>query len=330
MTKKIEAIKFDGAVAVTGAAGFLGGVIVRMLAAAGVRVHAIARNPIADAAGVTCHGWDPTRDTGPPALGLEVDAVIDCAAALPSRVTDPVTLRQINARLVDGALDLARRTGGRLIFMSSQSVYGRPTGDRIDADTPLAPIIPYGDAKREAEAAVTDAVIEGRLTGAALLRLPAVVGPGAHDNFPAGTAGKLQRGEPVTVFNPDSPYNAVVAVEDLARFAAHLAGTVQGLAVVSPASDPPTTVRAAVEAIAAGLGCAASLRFEEASYGSPIIDPDPAFALGLAARSSESVLFGFGQSLTDSHTGAERACPEAGKISMLADKELRQSARKRP
>ena len=321
MTKKIEAAQFEGGVAVTGAAGFLGGVIVRLLAASGVRVHSIARHPVPAAAGVTSHGWDPTRDTGAPVPGLEVDAVIDCAAALPSRVADPVALKQINARLVGGALDLAGRRGGRLIFMSSQSVYGRPTGDRIGTDTPLAPIIPYGEAKRDAEAAVTEAVAAGRLAGAAVLRLPAVVGPGAHDTFPAGTAGKLQRGEPVTVFNPDSPYNAVVAVEDLAHFAAHLAGTVEGLAVASPASDPPTTVRAAVEAIAAGLGCAASLNFEEAPYGSPLIDSGPAFALGLAARSSESVLFGFGQSLSDSQARANKACPGAGKTSMLANKE---------
>ncbi len=300
MTKKIEAAGFAGAVAVTGAAGFLGGVIARLLAASGVRVHGIVRNPIPDANGVTFHAWDPTRDAGPPAPGLEVDAVIDCAAALPARVTDAEAMRRINAALVGGALDLARRRGGRLIYMSSQSVYGRPMGPRIDADTPLAPVIPYGEAKRDAEAAVAAEVAAGRLAGAAVLRLPAVVGAGAHDNFPAGTAGKLQRGETVTVFNPDGPYNAVVDAEDLAELAIRLAAAQEGLVVASPASDPPTTVRSAVEAIAAGLGCAASLSFETAPHGSPLIDPGPAFALGLTPRSTENVLFRFGRALAGS------------------------------
>lgn len=310
MTKKIEP-----SVAVTGAAGFLGSVIVRVLAASGVRVHAIARTSLPPVSGVTSHGWDPTFDSGPPVPGLEVDAVIDCAAALPSRVSDPAELERINTLLVEGAIDLATRRGGTLVYMSSQSVYGRPDGDRIDAATPLAPNNPYGAAKRNGETAVAAAVADGRLSGAVALRLPAVVGPGAHDNFPAGTAAKLQRGEPVTVFNADGPYNAVVDAEDLARFAHHLARTVTGFAAVSPASDPPTTVRAAVEAIAAGLGCVPSLRFEATPHGSPLIDPGPAVALGLASQSSAGVLFRYGQAL------ANKACRGATKTPMLAGKE---------
>ena len=315
MTKQIEAADFEGAVAVTGAAGFLGSLIVRILAASGVRVHALARGPLPAMAGVTAHAWDPTRNAGPPAPGLAVDAVIDCAAALPSRVSDPAELTRINALLVDGAIDLAARRRGRLVSMSSQSVYGRPAVERIDADTPLAPSNAYGAAKRDAETAVAAAVTEDRLAGAAVLRLPAVVGPGAHDNFPAGAAAKFQRGEPVTVFNPDSPYNAVIDAEDLARFALHLAQSVTGFIAVSPVSDPPTTVRAAVEAIAAGLGCVPSLRFEAAPHGSPLIDPGPALAHGLVTHSSAGVLFRYGQTL------ANKACRGAAKTPMLAGKE---------
>ena len=297
MTKKIDAPKLEGSIAVTGAAGFLGGVIVRMLAASGARVHAIGRTPPAARSDVTSHGWDPTRDTGPPAPGLEVDAVIDCAAALPARVTDPAENKRINALLVEGAIDLAARTGGRLIYMSSQSVYGRPSGDWIDATTPLAPVIPYGEAKRDAEAAVAAAVADGRLVGAAALRLPAVVGPGAHDNFPAGTAAKLMRGEPVTVFNPQSAYNAVVESKDLAAFAIRLARTVRGFTAVSPAPSEPTSIHAAVEAIATGLGRTATIRTEAAPHTSPLIDPMPALALGLQARPAAEILLRYGKAL---------------------------------
>ncbi|WPZ36174.1 NAD-dependent epimerase/dehydratase family protein [Thalassobaculum sp. OXR-137] len=299
MTKKIERSPTDGAIAVTGAAGFVGGVVLRMLAASGIPVHGIARTPLAAATGVTAHGWDPLRDAGPPAPGIQVDAVIDCAAALPSRVDDPAELKRINALLVEGAIDLAARRRGRLVYMSSQSVYGRPGGARIDTDTPLAPVAPYGEAKRDAEAAIARAVAQGRLVGAAVLRLPAVVGPGAHDNFPAAAAATLIRAKTVTVFNPDAPYNAVVDAADLARFAIRLACVAAGFVAVSPATGPATTIRDGVQAIATGLGRTADLRVVPAPYTAPVLDPGPAIALGLAARPAWDVLFRYGESLSD-------------------------------
>lgn len=321
--------KFEPTVAVTGAAGFLGGVIVRTLVASGVRVHRIARSSRTAVPGTVRHGWDPDRDAGPPAQGLQVDAVIDCAAALPSRVENPDALKSTNARLVQGAIDLAARKGGRLIYMSSQAVYGRPHCALIDADTPLAPATPYGESKQAAERAVAAAVDDERLAGAAVLRLPAVVGCGAHDNFPAAAAATLLRGEPVTVFNPQSPYNAVVDAETLAVFAALLAKTIDGFVAVSPATHPPITVVAAVEAIAAGLGCKPSLRFREAPHGAPIIDPGPAIALGMAPQSPASVLCRFGKMLaSEVHCGPERRTERTASSRLTGDAQ-RQSARKR-
>lgn len=289
-------------VAVTGAGGFLGAVVARHLAAAGATVHAFARRAprLGDAVDgpIAGHAWDPTRDDGPPAPGLVVDAVIDCAALLPSRESDEDTLSRVNRQLVEGALALAERSGGgkgRVVYMSSQSVYGRPDTAAIDANTSPAPDTAYGRAKLAGERMLAEAVATGRIAGAAALRLPAVVGPGAHDNFPATVAARLLRGETVTLFNPQGLYNAVVTAKSVAAFSARLALRIDGFHAVSPASSPPVTLTRAAEAIAAGLGRPLVAEVRPAPHASPTIDPAAAVALGFRSERPEDLLRAFGR-----------------------------------
>jgi UDP-glucose 4-epimerase len=282
-------------VAVTGTGGFLGAVIARHLAARGAGVHAFARSAPALGPGVTGHAWDPTRTADRPAPGLVVDAVVDCAALLPSREADGGTLRQVNAALAAGALELAARGRGRLVYMSSQSVYGRPDIAVIDASTPPAPDNAYGEAKLAAEQALAAAVGDGRLAGGIALRLPAVVGAGAHGNFPALVAARVRAGETVTLFNPEGLYNAVVSAGSVAAFAARLAMAAHGFHAVSLASQPPIPVRAAAEAIAEGMDMPLSARVEAAPHRSPTIDPSAALSLGFAPERPDDVLRAFGR-----------------------------------
>lgn len=282
-------------IAVTGAGGFLGAAVARHLAAAGATVHAFGRHPPDAGSGATAHAWDPTRDAGPPAPGLAVDAVIDCAALLPSREDDGDTLKRVNRQLAEGALDLAARSGGRVVYMSSQSVYGRPDVAEIDADTPPAPDTAYGEAKLAGERLLAGAVAAGRIRGAVALRLPAVVGPGAHDNFPATVAGRLLRRETVTLFNPDGLYNVVVGAASVAAFAGRLTSEVTGFHAVSLASAPAIPLRAAAEAIAAGLGRPLVAEVRAAPHASPTIDPSAAEALGFETERPEAVLRAFGK-----------------------------------
>lgn len=295
-TTATTARKAPATIAVTGAGGFLGGVIARHLARSGHTVHAFARTPPDLGAGIVAHAWDPTRDTAVPAPGLAVDAVIDCASVLPQREPDGEILMEVNRRLCAGALDLAARRRGRAVYMSSQSVYGRPAVAVIDAGTPPRPEIPYGEAKLAGEGMLAAAVADGRIAGAAALRLPAVVGRGAHGNFPATAASRILRGETVTLFNPDGLYNAAVGAASVAVFAEHLALGVGGFHAVSLASLPPISVRAAVRAIAEGLGMPLGAEERAAPHGSPTIDPAAAVALGFRPERPDDVLREFGRS----------------------------------
>lgn len=284
---------FVRTVAVTGAGGFLGRRIAAALAAAGLQVTALGRTlPDGFDDGVTPLAWD---GRAPAPAGLAVDAVVDCAAAIPARIGDPDLLVATNIALARGAIELAARTVAPLVYMSSQSVIGRPAVAVIDDSTPPDPDTPYGQSKHAAERLVATAVSEGRIAGAAALRLPAVIGPGCHDNFPAAVLARLTAGDPVPVFNPDGPYNAVVHADTVAGFVQRLlADRPAGFRVLVLAARTPIPVRAAVEAVAAGLGVECRLEFRRAGHPSPTIDPSGAATLGFIADDTRDVLVRFG------------------------------------
>lgn len=281
-------------VAITGAGGFLGRHIAAALAAAGLSVTAIGRTaPGGIGHPIRVATWDGRQ---PAPASWRFDAVVDCAAALPSRTADPETLLAVNAALARGAVELAARTAAPLVYMSSQSAIGRPRVATIDDLTPPNPDTPYGRSKLAAEEMLAAAVAKGRLPAALALRLPAVVGPGCHDNFPASVAVHLAAGRPVPVFNPDGPYNAVVHADSVAALVRHLLlNPPQGFHATSLASRSAIPLRAAVAAIAAGFGVRCVLDIRPSSHSSPTIDPGGAEALGFIADDTKAVLERFGR-----------------------------------
>lgn len=283
----------ERAVAVTGAGGFLGGFIVRALADMGHEIVALGRKePGFNESRVSSRAWDG-RTEAP--NDIQADIVVDCAAAIPARVPDPDLLVATNVALTRGAIGLAARSHGRVIFMSSQSAIGRADAPVIDDSTRCRPETPYGHAKLRAEHMLAEAVATGALDGAVALRLPAVVGMGSHDNFPSTVATRLMAGKAVTLFNPDGPYNAVVHADSVARFVDRLiAHPPKGFHAVSIASRPPIPVAEAVHAIADGLRMTYECQTEPAPHPSPTIDPSGAVALGYKPEAVDVVLRRYG------------------------------------
>jgi len=278
---------------ITGAGGFLGARIAAGLAVAGRRVAAFGRMPPPGLdRRVRAAAWDGRQ---PAPAGLRVDSVIDCAAALPSRLADPDLLIATNVALIRNAVDLAARCAAPLIYMSSQSAIGRPAVAVIDDATPPDPDTPYGHSKLAAERMIAAAVADRSLPWAVALRLPAAIGPGCHGNFPATVASRLAAGETITVFNPDGAYNAVVHADTVAGFVRHLlVARPSGFHAISLAARSPIPVRDAVEAIAAGFGAQCRLDFRPASHASPVIDPSGAAALGFVPDDTRDVLTRYG------------------------------------
>lgn len=140
-----------GRLVVTGAAGMLGGHLVRRLLDEGHRVHGIDLQPALAPHPRLHHSQGDIRDTA--LLGRAfagADAVVHCAAALPSYPAD-----MIRSIIVDGTgsvLSAAKRAGvSRVVHISSTAVYGLPHTVPTTEDHPREPVDPYTHAKADAE-----------------------------------------------------------------------------------------------------------------------------------------------------------------------------------
>jgi nucleoside-diphosphate-sugar epimerase len=225
---------------ISGAGGFVGGHVAVALAVAGHEVVALVHRSRpavldrserihvarADLAGVE------TLPTGP------FNALIHCAAAIPSAVADEAELTRINVegsrRLFDHAINAGADV---VVFCSSMAVYGRIDADWVDRDTPINEPGAYGRSKLTSERTLAELCGARSDLRALSIRLPGVVGAGSHDNFLSDTMRRLAAGETVSVRNPDAPFNNVVHIDDLAVFAGALLETL-------PAGHRSTTIAA--------------------------------------------------------------------------------------
>lgn len=220
-----------GAVAVTGATGFVGGALVDFLAAAGVPVVALSRTPPAGPGNNLGVEWRKMPPLGPTSdyRGLfdGVGCVIHCAArvhVMSDPAADPLTeFRRVNR---DGTLALAEAAASagveRFVFVSSIKVNGERTvpGAPFGPEDLPRPVDPYGISKWEAETGLQ--AIAGR-TGMelAVIRPVLVYGPGVRANF-AAIARLAASGMPLPLGAADNRRSLVFVgnlVDLLARMA---------------------------------------------------------------------------------------------------------------
>lgn len=253
----------DVHVLVTGARGFVGGCLATALARHGFSVTATHRHGAPVTSGDAPLRWVRTDLTKPQGLPERIDAVVHAAALLGDPDTPVSALIDANVTATQAVLAAARAAGARrFIHLSSTSVYGRIAAGTIDEATLTVDPDPYGLTKLLAEKLLCDAAPD--LDGMAL-RLPGVIGPGAHRNFLAVTLGRLSRDEAVAATNPDAPFNNAVHVCDLAAFVIRL--LIQGWSgfdTLVLGARGMTTIRGAIERMAAACDSRSSLTFHPA------------------------------------------------------------------
>lgn len=174
---------------VTGASGFIGQHVVRVLAERGYSVRAAARHPIVfdspRVEGVAV--GDMSRSFAAEFLVRGVDAIVH-AAGLSHARTDlpPDAYTAIN---VDATRQLARAARSarvkRFVLMSSiRAQVGVTHSGVVTEATPAAPTDAYGRSKQAAEV-ITAKTLEGSATHWTVLRPVLVYGPGVKGNMAA-------------------------------------------------------------------------------------------------------------------------------------------------
>jgi UDP-glucose 4-epimerase len=254
---------------VTGASGFSGSVLARELARRGNEVVALHRREtrflahLVNEPRVHRHRGDlldAVRLPGP------FDAVVHVAATSPAPGTDVARMVRDNVTGTQALIEAAERWAAKaFVFFSSLSVYGEVKAGVVDERTAIVNPDAYGASKHLGELLLAERA--ERLPGLAI-RLPGVLGPGAHRNWLSGVASKLRTEETVRAFHLDAPFNNAVHVADLASLVARaLERPWTGFDTIVVGARGQITVREAITRLAKGLGVEA--RIEEIPAAKP-------------------------------------------------------------
>ncbi|MBS0232655.1 MAG: NAD-dependent epimerase/dehydratase family protein [Proteobacteria bacterium] len=174
---------------VTGASGFIGQHVVRVLAERGYSVRAAARHPIVfdspRVEGVAV--GDMSRSFAAEFLVRGVDAIVHAAGLSHARTDLPAAA--YTAINVDATRQLARAARAarvkRFVLMSSiRAQVGVTHPEIVTEATPMAPTDAYGRSKLAAEAIMAK-TLEGSSTHWTVLRPVLVYGPGVKGNMAA-------------------------------------------------------------------------------------------------------------------------------------------------
>lgn len=207
---------------VTGLGGFAGTRMAEFLIGRGERVTGLMRST-----GRRLPPLDPklfsavTADAaGLRALPPNVDVVIHAAATLPFAGAGAEKLQHDNVTATRRLIELSLHHGVQaFVFFSSTSVFGREHRGTLSDDSQLGDREEYGLTKVECERLLAEVA---KALPSVSLRLPAILGAGAGGNWVASVAARILKGEEVTFFNGDEPFNNCVHIQDVAELIANL------------------------------------------------------------------------------------------------------------
>lgn len=204
-------------VLITGDRGFIGSVMVRAFTEA---------------------GWDISNDSN------EVQYIVHCGEAIPSKSTDTVRLCRDNLNAMTHVIEFAQESGNpRICYLSSMDVFGKITDLVVNPTTPVNEPNNYGKTKR-----INEELLEKWGGQSVSIRLPGVIGKGGHHNFITNTMAAIMDGQPIQPHSPYALFNNVIHVGDLARFVVNLYGTMkEGHEVVTLGCSRPMRMHAVID-----------------------------------------------------------------------------------
>lgn len=187
------------------------------------------------------------------ALPGELDAIIHCAAAANHIGLSAGDYIRGNVISTQNLVELGKTVGiKKFILLSSLSVHGEIETSEVVETTPINNADLYGATKYLAERLLADCA---DVFPSIAIRLPAILGKGAHRSWLPGLIEKIKQEDAISVFNPDALFNNAVLASDLSRFCLNLLSrNWTGHAALPIGADGTVTIRQIVEILCEGLG----------------------------------------------------------------------------
>ena len=249
---------------VTGASGYLGQPLTRLLTDRGWLVRAVARTRPADLLPAQWHQPEPVRDATGSAIAhawqpadadfAGVDTVFHLAGiAHQQGQSEPDKYHQANA-LASNAIAQRAATHGvrRLLFVSSVSAMGpAPQAGILSPDTPLQPMTSYGQSKAAAESQISQ-TLANTACALTIVRPPLVYGPHPKGNL-ALLIRLLMTGLPLPL-GGIANQRSMIAAPNLLALLADLATDPRSHGKVLIPSDITLSTPALIDKLCAALG----------------------------------------------------------------------------
>jgi len=272
-------------VVITGAGGFVGNYLAEYLVKNGLGVTAITRSPNNCKKYSNIINWVEADLTIKKALPAKFDILIHCAAVLPSVCNDSDRLYADNLVMSTSVFKQAIDAEAKLIiYLSSMSVYGDIRVLKIDEDTKFNNQTIYGKAKYEVEKRLKECVSLGLKSGISI-RLPGTVGRGSHHNFISDALRCILENKKIVIKNPDSLFNNIVFVEDLARFILRWASIAHsGYSMINLAATNPISIRDVIKALYSCSNKSEMVTYKNELPMPFLISLDKAISLGYEPR----------------------------------------------
>jgi UDP-glucose 4-epimerase len=222
----------------------------------------------------------------------DIDLIVHCAASLPLDGIGENDFTKNNIVATRNVLNFANENNVKKVIMcSSMAVYGKVSVSVVDHKTPPQSPDLYGLSKLSAEQIASTFK---KNVSCIALRLPGVLGKGAHDAFLPSALRKIKCNLPVTISNPDSPFNNLVHVEDLVLFISHLTfSDWSGFHAMPIASLEHISTRRAIEIMAKACGHSLNLEIIASNNQPFCIDDSKARSMGYKSQNTEDAIHRF-------------------------------------
>jgi UDP-glucose 4-epimerase len=198
-------------IGVTGGSGFIGSNLVKRLVGLGhklVVVDDLSSGLVKNLNGISCefHNFSIIKAKELLKVFEDVEVIVHLAArgSVPRSIINPIATHEINVVGTLNILEISKKTGAKLIFTSSSSVYGENTSELKIEKTWLKPISPYAASKLSSEAFIT-AYANSYGVPSTIFRLFNVFGPFQRSDHEYAAVipkwlGLAFQGKPIEVF----------------------------------------------------------------------------------------------------------------------------------